>query len=1028
MTVRREKIILDLEDNATAGMLRAAGAAKVLDHALSGVGTNTVVARREIDTFDRSGGLTRMARNAGVANSEFRDLSARTLILADAVAMLTPAIVPLGAVAIPILTGIASSFGFVAAATGTAIWAFNGVGDALDALSKYELEPTETNLHALQLKMEALSPAARQLAQELHDIQPALDGMQRAGQEGLFPGVTGGLREFQKLAPQLEHLMYRLGDAAGDIFEDGVGSLNTRRWGEFFRFLETEARPTLEATAHATGDLAHGLAEMWMAFEPLNLDALGWLEDGAAAFDSWAAGLSQSEGFQGFVDYIRETAPEVGAALASISNAFVELLQASAPLSGPALRALTLFFDTIAAIADTPAGTGILALVASFATLRMAARAYDGVLRSGPIVSTRQMVSDFAVLSRSGNAAWMSLAGSAERYALAQQRTRSNLTGLAKSTALVGGLAFATSSMADDMHLANTASMALMGSLAGPWGAAVGAGVGLLMDFQAGQDRAREATEGLSDTLNQQTGAITANTRSYIANQLANDGLLQQAQDLGLSLDDVVDKILEGSAAVDTYRTSLLEAADGNAIVGEEVNNVTGKMDFWATALGDAQSRTQLLAAAMGEEAGAIAGSTDATDDNTLALRSNIDAMQDRRAEALKNSNAELAYAESLLDTRAAVREYGKVLTKNGGFIKGQIRDGIAAKRAINDQAAAWNNLGEKAQNMPGRFVKARRTLVNMAQEFGMSEEAARKYVRQLMEIPPARKTKLTLDAEQANSALSAFQARWDNLRSKTITLTQFNAYKGGPKLEGDYASGGFTGRGGKYEPAGIVHRGEVVIPQELVQRDWGMLSSRYGHLPGFDSGGLVGSTMGRSSGASRDVEALGREAKKSAKAISEERQQRLEALKQRRDSLSTSVRGQFRSDLFGETNPWGGDTDFMSILRADTKGAKQFQKLLRKLRRNGLNGNALAELAESGNMAAAAQLAAMSKRDLRKYELAFNRRARETRELGDVAGAAAYGGGNLDKRLREVKEAVEKSPKKFAAELKSATREGMER
>jgi len=60
-------------------------------------------------------------------------------------------------------------------------------------------------------------------------------------------------------------------------------------------------------------------------------------------------------------------------------------------------------------------------------------------------------------------------------------------------------------------------------------------------------------------------------------------------------------------------------------------------------------------------------------------------------------------------------------------------------------------------------------------------------------------------------------------------------------------ARGGFTGAGGKYQPAGIVHRGEYVLPQEVVQQR-GMLAflerlRRQGlsALPGFADGGLVG-------------------------------------------------------------------------------------------------------------------------------------------------------------------------------------------
>lgn len=36
------------------------------------------------------------------------------------------------------------------------------------------------------------------------------------------------------------------------------------------------------------------------------------------------------------------------------------------------------------------------------------------------------------------------------------------------------------------------------------------------------------------------------------------------------------------------------------------------------------------------------------------------------------------------------------------------------------------------------------------------------------------------------------------------------------------YADGGFTGRGGKYEPAGIVHKGEYVLPKEMVNQSTG--------------------------------------------------------------------------------------------------------------------------------------------------------------------------------------------------------------
>lgn len=55
----------------------------------------------------------------------------------------------------------------------------------------------------------------------------------------------------------------------------------------------------------------------------------------------------------------------------------------------------------------------------------------------------------------------------------------------------------------------------------------------------------------------------------------------------------------------------------------------------------------------------------------------------------------------------------------------------------------------------------------------------------------------------------------------------------------GGFSEGGFTGPGGKYEPAGIVHRGEYVFPQEAVARiGLGRLEAL---KSGYSAGGLVG-------------------------------------------------------------------------------------------------------------------------------------------------------------------------------------------
>jgi lambda family phage tail tape measure protein len=64
----------------------------------------------------------------------------------------------------------------------------------------------------------------------------------------------------------------------------------------------------------------------------------------------------------------------------------------------------------------------------------------------------------------------------------------------------------------------------------------------------------------------------------------------------------------------------------------------------------------------------------------------------------------------------------------------------------------------------------------------------------------------------------------------------------------GLYDEGGYTGAGGKYQPAGVVHKGEVVFSQKDVAA-WGGVGNvealrRNHRMPSFDAGGYVGARL----------------------------------------------------------------------------------------------------------------------------------------------------------------------------------------
>lgn len=96
------------------------------------------------------------------------------------------------------------------------------------------------------------------------------------------------------------------------------------------------------------------------------------------------------------------------------------------------------------------------------------------------------------------------------------------------------------------------------------------------------------------------------------------------------------------------------------------------------------------------------------------------------------------------------------------------------------------------------------------------------------------------LMAEYAASEIFKAMGNWGNANTGSFWGNLASSMFGGK----GHAEGGYTGPGGKYEPAGIVHRGEVVWSQKDVARAGGVAAveaMRVGGLRGYANGGIVG-------------------------------------------------------------------------------------------------------------------------------------------------------------------------------------------
>jgi hypothetical protein len=433
------------------------------------------------DTKTAEKNLQSLTKNVNNASTGINTFSGRTVLMADALLTLAPAISSIGAVAVPTMTALSQAAVVGATAAGTLALAFNGVGDAMKATNKAALDPTTANLQAMRDAMAELSPEARAFVTQITGMHEAFDKLQASAGKGLFPGLIAGIDAASDRFPELNGLVEEYGTILGDIAEKSGKALASDRWNVLFDYLSTTAQPTLTALADSFGNVAHGAFEILNAFAPLSNDGFAWVRDVTADFDTWATSLKGSKDFREFTDYVRQVGPQVAQTIGAITMAFVDIGQAAAPLAGPVLNLLEGIAKAASAIADSPIGPS---LVAAAIGMRLMARIGPGVSAALTGLST----------------AFQDLYTSPNRAATAMER----FGGAAKMVAGAAGIGLLATSLSETNEQLGgfeaVAGGALAGfSVGGPIGAGIGAAAGAMGFFALQTKKASDELESLKD-------------------------------------------------------------------------------------------------------------------------------------------------------------------------------------------------------------------------------------------------------------------------------------------------------------------------------------------------------------------------------------------------------------------------------------------------------------------------------------------------------------------------------------------------
>ncbi|MFT3871541.1 MAG: phage tail tape measure protein [Nocardioides sp.] len=367
------------------------------------------------------------------------------------------------------------------------------------------------------------------------------------------------------------------------------------------------------------------------------------------------------------------------------------------------------------------------------------------------------------------------------------------------------------------------------------------------------------------DSIGRSKAAADATVKSYqdLADALQFSNLGKNAADLSVNLDRFTQDLYDNGESgeyVTRVMDQLAERSHGfGALVSSEVGHLTlgvlgGDADKASDAYKDLQEILKNNAGALGQGAAAEEGATAATRSGTAAIQSNtasihdnVNALRARREAQVASQNAELGYQSAVLDTRDAVKKNGEVFKKNGEYAHGMTRAAIESKQALLNQAGAWNNLTNKAQNAPGAFKAAKASLVEAAVQMGMSKKAAEAYAQSILEIPKKAATKAEFNSSGAMSSVNALEHRLDMLNGKHVTTTiEIRTVRtgsdgaGGPR-EMRFATGGYISGPGTATSDSIHARlsnGEYVVNAAATARHRSLLEAINAHA--YAGGGHV--------------------------------------------------------------------------------------------------------------------------------------------------------------------------------------------
>ena len=425
--------------------------------------------------------------------------------------------------------------------------------------------------------------------------------------------------------------------------------------------------------------------------------------------------------------------------------------------------------------------------------------------------------------------------------------TAAALTGLTGVTALLAGgtilgvqawMRF-SEALKVTMAALSPAMGAMRGAVAfltGPWGLALTAAAAVATVFFMENQKLVAQGREFADTLDDQTGAITENSRAWAANKLQQDGVLSAAKRLGISASEMTDAWLGNADAIEkvTDRISRFYSdtdfrmanTDGNDNWFRDLAKLERTLDGSSTVLAEAKTRHDELAEATNQTAEATGSAVGPADGMSVALQGVHESATDawkgvsELVDALNEFNGVGQSAEQansrLQDAFAKVEEHVQQVRDGVDGASGALDEwtvagssnramlaGLAAD--VEKNAAAQFELEKQTlgaakavENYEGRLAAGRQKILDMATAMSGNADEAQKLTDKIAAIPSQKDIQILLkgakEAEGVLSDLSRYRETTIGIRTVGEKGTQVRANGGTIGFASGGTIPGFTG------------------------------------------------------------------------------------------------------------------------------------------------------------------------------------------------------------------------------------------